>query len=178
MAPPQNATSSNRSFFRDSEEPKELSGPFDARLPMIHAIRIRWPQAMSKPCSDGASNGCPTWIRTMTRRVKVACAAITPSGSDEWNGHAAALFSPVKAGNTRRRPRFLPPPPAVDTLRFIPQHPFAMPGICEFSPATNSGFGIQRCVAGSEPIMVSPAGFHRERQITPLYPDTADFEPV
>ena len=43
--------------------------------------------------------GCPTWIRTMTRRVKVACATITPSGSDEWNGHAAALRTPVKAGN-------------------------------------------------------------------------------
>lgn len=62
------------------------------------------PQAMSKPCSDGASNGCPTWIRTMTRRVKVACATITPSGSDEWKGHAAALRTAVKAGKKLSAP--------------------------------------------------------------------------
>ena len=35
----------------------------------------------------------------MTRRVKVACATITPSGSDEWKGHAAAAETVVKAGN-------------------------------------------------------------------------------
>ena len=46
-----------------------------------------------------ASNGCPTWIRTMTRRVKVACAAITPSGTELWKGHAATCVVAVKAGN-------------------------------------------------------------------------------
>ena len=54
---------------------------------------LEWP-AMSK---RSASNGCPTWIRTMTRRVKVACATITPSGT----GGAKEAPSPVgvKGGN-------------------------------------------------------------------------------
>lgn len=30
--------------------------------------------------------GCPAWIRTRTRRVKVACATITPPGNDGNNG--------------------------------------------------------------------------------------------
>jgi hypothetical protein len=58
---------------------------------------IRWP-AMSK-AQRAASNGCPTWIRTMTRRVKVACATITPSGKKVRKGHAAPPVSAVKAGN-------------------------------------------------------------------------------
>ena len=89
-------------FWLFESEEKPVASLADSRM------RANWlPQAMSKPCSDGASNGCPTWIRTMTRRVKVACATITPSGSDEWKGHAAALRTTVKAGKktsfSRRR---------------------------------------------------------------------------
>jgi hypothetical protein len=40
----------------------------------------------------------------MTRRVKVACATITPSGSDEWKGHGAAPGTAVKAGKTGLTP--------------------------------------------------------------------------
>ena len=53
---------------------------------------------MSKWCSDRASNGCPTWIRTMTRRVKVACATITPSGRKLRKGHGAVQLDVVKNG--------------------------------------------------------------------------------
>src|SRR5262245_46935600 len=42
--------------------------------------------------------GCPTWIRTMTRRVKVACATITPSGSEVRNDYAAPPSVSVKVG--------------------------------------------------------------------------------
>ena len=35
----------------------------------------------------------------MTRRVKVACATITPSGSDKWKGQTAGRSFVVKAGN-------------------------------------------------------------------------------
>ena len=45
--------------------------------------------------------GCPTWIRTMTRRVKVACATITPSGSEKENGYGALRDPAVKDGNGR-----------------------------------------------------------------------------
>lgn len=31
---------------------------------------------------DFPKTGCPAWIRTMTRRVKVACATITPPGKE------------------------------------------------------------------------------------------------
>ena len=48
--------------------------------------------------SASASNGCPTWIRTRTRRVKVACATITPSGSD-GGPKEAPRPSRVKGGN-------------------------------------------------------------------------------
>src|SRR3954466_5430148 len=58
------------------------------------------PQAMSKRCSDRASNGCPAWIRTMTRRVKVACATITPPGSGVRKGHGAAWGVAVKSGKS------------------------------------------------------------------------------
>lgn len=44
--------------------------------------------------------GCPTWIRTMTRRVKVACATITPSGSEVRKENGAPPAALVKAGNT------------------------------------------------------------------------------
>jgi hypothetical protein len=54
---------------------------------------------MSKPYLDGASNGCPTWIRTMTRRVKVACATITPSGSEVRKGDGAVRSVSVKDVN-------------------------------------------------------------------------------
>jgi hypothetical protein len=36
----------------------------------------------------------------MTRRVKVACATITPSGSEVRIGYAAPTARTVKAGNT------------------------------------------------------------------------------
>ena len=36
----------------------------------------------------------------MTRRVKVACATITPSGSEVRKGNGAAPRIPVKAGNS------------------------------------------------------------------------------
>src|SRR5262245_15735986 len=42
--------------------------------------------------------GCPAWIRTMTRRVKVACATITPPGSDERPKEDVAIGR-VKGGN-------------------------------------------------------------------------------
>ena len=42
-------------------------------------------------------SGCPTWIRTMTRRVKVACATITPSGKGA--AKEAPLPTRVKSGN-------------------------------------------------------------------------------
>ncbi len=68
----------------------------------IHGIRICRPQAMSKRCSDRASNGCPTWIRTRTRRVKVACATITPSGK---GGRRKPPGPPrVKVGNLAAPP--------------------------------------------------------------------------
>ena len=49
--------------------------------------------------------GCPTWVRTMTRRVKVACATITPSGSEMRKAHAAAHVVSVKSGNGRAQRR-------------------------------------------------------------------------
>ena len=52
----------------------------------------------------------------MTRRVKVACATITPSGSEMRKGHAAARKRLVKAGNERpRRANLRPGPRAVFT---------------------------------------------------------------
>lgn len=63
----------------------------------IHVVCVCRPQAMSK---RSASNGCPTWIRTMTRRVKVACATITPSGKKVRKKHVAGPLVTVKAGNT------------------------------------------------------------------------------
>ena len=53
--------------------------------------------------NDRRKTGCPTWIRTMTRRVKVACATITPSGSEVRKGHAASRVAAVKAGNRQTR---------------------------------------------------------------------------
>src|SRR5690606_14547029 len=76
---------------------------FAALRPLAHSYRsFRWRKAMSKPCLDGGSNGCPAWIRTMTRRVKVACATITPPGSGGRKGYAAARVVPVKAGKGGR----------------------------------------------------------------------------
>ena len=67
----------------DARAPRQARGhsPRD-RNQRIHVVWACRPRAMGKPCLAGAPNGCPTWIRTMTRRVKVACATITPSGSD------------------------------------------------------------------------------------------------
>jgi hypothetical protein len=37
----------------------------------------------------------------MTRRVKVACATITPPGSEVWKGQRATRLRPVKGGKRR-----------------------------------------------------------------------------
>ncbi len=82
------------------------SGPFDAEGPdrLSSFAGIFSPAAGHEPFDElkvddkrSASNGCPTWIRTMTRRVKVACATITPSGSDGRKGHGALFWGLVKA---------------------------------------------------------------------------------
>ncbi len=74
-------------------DPSTGSGPFAARLCWMVLIlpleSVSRPQAMSK---QSASNGCPTWIRTMTRRVKVACATITPSGKRAVEGRKVSGF--------------------------------------------------------------------------------------
>jgi hypothetical protein len=44
----------------------------------------------------------------MTRRVKVACATITPSGSEMRKGHAAIDALPVKDGKPITQRRLLP----------------------------------------------------------------------
>lgn len=72
-----------------------------------------WPQAMSpfdrlraglKAMSKrSASNGCPAWIRTMTRRVKVACATITPPGSRSGRKKPCALRGSRVEKTLRRR---------------------------------------------------------------------------
>lgn len=56
---------------------------------------------MNHRTTDEQKIGCPTWIRTMTRRVKVACATITPSGSEVRREHGAARTAPVKVGKAR-----------------------------------------------------------------------------
>lgn len=75
------------------------SGPFATQGPRkIKAFASAPAAGHEQAGSASASNGCPTWIRTRTRRVKVACATITPSGSD--GGPKEARRSPrVKGGN-------------------------------------------------------------------------------
>ncbi len=46
--------------------------------------------------SDFFRSGCPAWIRTMTRRVKVACAAITPPGKEVSEG-STLLHPPCRS---------------------------------------------------------------------------------
>lgn len=90
-----------------SRKPLRASSNF-ALTPSRHEIAARF--------------GCPTWIRTMTRRVKVACATITPSGSDEWKGHAAAARTAVKAGKfPRENPPLFPPLSPADPRSLLQQ---------------------------------------------------------
>ncbi len=48
--------------------------------------------ASSQKSSDFSRDGCPAWIRTMTRRVKVACATITPPGSRSGRRKPSASY--------------------------------------------------------------------------------------
>ena len=74
----------------------------------------------SHPCLSAnllPQSGCPTWIRTMTRRVKVACATITPSGKGA--AKEAPLPTRVKSGNLplTRWPKFYDRKPLVLVIR-------------------------------------------------------------
>ena len=78
------------------------SGKMEKRLNRHIHKQVTWPFYRSAKSSCADRDGCPTWIRTMTRRVKVACATITPSGKKVWSEQGASLDAPVKDGNGAR----------------------------------------------------------------------------
>jgi hypothetical protein len=69
---------------------------------------------MSKPCSDGASNGCPAWIKPRTFEANLAISEGGPQGKSKasqsmapprqvgnWSsGHQFASFAPAAVDET------------------------------------------------------------------------------